>query len=261
MLVALGLALVASTASAQTRSPYLEDYTWPELKDTMASGTTTAVIMAGGIEQNGPHMALVKHNLVARHVSGQVAARLGNALAYPVIPYSMAGDPIEKTNHMRLPGTVSLTSEVFLGVVRNVATSAMSAGFKTIALMGDHGGGQSELGLVAQNLDAEWRARGIRVFYLPNTASAAAINAYLKERNIAPGGHAGVAETAQILALDEGKKYLRADRYAAMAAGPETATGAAPVPLTAVTAEMGRAFLDMKINDAVAQVRKLMTAK
>jgi creatinine amidohydrolase/Fe(II)-dependent formamide hydrolase-like protein len=227
----------------------------------MAAGTTTAVVMAGGIEQNGPHMALVKHNLVARHVSGQVAARLGNALAYPVVPYSMAGDPIEKTNHMRLPGTVSLTSEVFLGVVRNIATSAMSAGFKTIALMGDHGGGQSELGLVAQNLDAEWRARGVRVFYLPNTASAAAINAYLKERNIVPGGHAGVAETAQILALDEGKKYLRADRFAVMAAGPETATGAAPVPLTAVTAEMGRVFLDMKINDAVAQVRKLTAAK
>lgn len=260
-LIAISCLLIATTASAQTRTPYLEDYTWPELKEMMTAGTTTAVIMAGGIEQNGPHMALVKHNLVARHVSGQVAARLGNALAYPVIPYSMAGDPIEKTNHMRLPGTVSLTSDVFLGVVRNVAASAMSAGFKTIALMGDHGGGQAELGLAAQNLDAEWRARGVRVFYLPNTASAAAINAYLKERSVAPGGHAGVAETAQILALDEGKKYLRADRFAAFAAGPETATGAAPVPLTAVTVEMGRAFLDMKINDAVAQVRKLMAAK
>jgi creatinine amidohydrolase/Fe(II)-dependent formamide hydrolase-like protein len=258
---ALLIVLVATAASAQTRSPYLEDYTWPELKDALASGTTTAIIMAGGIEQNGPHMALVKHNLVARHVAGVVAMRLGNALAYPVIPFSMAGDPIEKTNHMRLPGTISLSSEVFLGLVRQVATSAMSAGFKTIALMGDHGGGQSELGLAAQNLDAEWRARGVRVLYVPNTGSAAMINAYLKERNVAPGGHAGVAETAQIMALDDGKKYLRSDKFAVTAAGPDAATGAPPVSLAPATAEMGRAFLDMKINDSVAQIRKLAAGK
>ena len=97
-----------SPALAQARSPYLEDHTWPELEALMAAGTTTAVVMAGGIEQNGPHMAFVKHNLIARHISGQVAQRLGNALAYPVIPFSMAGDPIEKNNHMRLPGTISL---------------------------------------------------------------------------------------------------------------------------------------------------------
>ena len=259
--IALLLVLTASAATAQTRSPYLEDYTWPELKDMMAAGTTTAVIMAGGIEQNGPHMAFVKHNLIARHVSGQVAQRLGNALAYPVIPFSMAGDPVEKNNHMRLPGTISLTSEVFLGVVRNLAASARSAGFKTIVLMGDHGGGQNELILVAQNLDAEWRGGGVRVFYIPQTPAANQINAWLKEKNIAAGGHAGVAETAQVLALDEGKKYLRADKYAAFAAGPETATGGAPVSLTSITTEMGRAFLDMKINEAVAQARKMMTSK
>jgi creatinine amidohydrolase/Fe(II)-dependent formamide hydrolase-like protein len=259
--MALGFVLIAAAVSAQTRSPYLEDYTWPELEDAMAAGTTTAIVMAGGIEQNGPHMALVKHNLVARHVSGQVAMRLGNALAYPVIPFSIAGDPIEKTNHMRLPGTISLSSEVFLGLVRQVATSAMSAGFKTIVLMGDHGGGQAELGLVAQNLGAEWRARGVRVLHATNAGSGASINAYLKERNVPAGGHAGVAETAQIMALDDGRKYLRPDKYAATAAGPDAATGAPPVSLAPVTAEMGRAFLDMKIDDAIAQVRKLAPAK
>ena len=256
-LVTLALVLAATAASAQTRSPYLEDYTWPELKGMLSAGTTTAVIMAGGIEQNGPHMAYVKHNLIARHVSGQVAQRLGNALAYPVIPFSMAGDPVEKNNHMRLPGTISLTSEVFLGVVRNIASSARSAGFKTIVLMGDHGGGQNELILVAQNLDAEWRAGGVRVLYVPQTAAASQITAWLKEKNIPAGGHAGVAETAQVLALDEGRRYLRPDKYAVFAAGPDAETGGAPVSLTPVTADMGRTFLDMKINDAVAQVRKL----
>ena len=252
--------LLASSVSAQTRSPYLEDYTWPELRDAIAAGTNTAVIMAGGIEQNGPHMAFVKHNLVARHVSGEVARRL-NGIAYPVIPFSPAGDPIEKTNHSRWPGTISVSSELFLGLVRQVAVTAMASGFKTIVLIGDHGGGQAELGLVAQNLDADWRAKGVRVIYASNTGSGAAINAYLKERNVVAGGHAGVAETAQILALDDKKTLIRADKYPAMAAGPEPATGAAPVNLVPATAEMGRAFLEMKVADAVAQVRKAVAPK
>jgi creatinine amidohydrolase/Fe(II)-dependent formamide hydrolase-like protein len=263
-LIACFLLLCASAVSAQTRSPYLEDLTWPELRDAIAGGATTAVIAAGGIEQNGPHMALVKHNLIARHVSGEVARRL-NGIAYPVIPFSMAGDPIEKTNHSRWPGTISISSEVFVGLVRQVAVAARAAGFKTIVLLGDHGGGtgggQGELALVAQGLDADWRGGGVRVVYASNAGSGTAATAYLKERNIAAGGHAGMAETAQVIALDEKKTLIRQDKYPVMAAGPDTATGAAPVNLAPATAEMGRAFLEMKIADTVAQVRKALPAK
>lgn len=260
LILTLTCLIGVTAASAQTRSPYLEDYTWPELRDVVAAGSNTAVIMAGGIEQNGPHMAFLKHNLIARHISGEVAKRL-NGVAYPVLPFSPAGDPIEKTNHSRWPGTISVTSELFLGLVRQVAVTAMASGFKTIVLLGDHGGGQAELVLVAQTLDADWRAKGVRVIYASNAGSGTAINAYLKERNIAPGGHAGVAETAQILALDEKKTLIRADKYGAMAAGPDSATGAAPVNLAPATAEMGRAFLEMKVADTVAQVRKAMAGK
>ena len=45
------------------------------------------------------------------HRGGQIAERMGNVVVYPVVPFSMAGDPIEKNNHMRLPGTISLQSE------------------------------------------------------------------------------------------------------------------------------------------------------
>ena len=69
-----------------------------------APGTTSAIIVAGGIEQNGPHMALIKHNLISRYLAAQIAQRLGNALVYPIVPVSIAGDPITKTGHMRLPG-------------------------------------------------------------------------------------------------------------------------------------------------------------
>jgi creatinine amidohydrolase len=259
ILIALGVLLVASIAAAQTRSVYIEEMTWPEIRDAQAAGKTSAVIVAGGIEQNGHHMALAKHNVIARYVGGQIAERLGNALVYPVVPFLMAGDPIEKTGHMRLPGTISLPSEVFLGVIRGVALSAISAGFKNVYVLGDHGGGQSELRLAAETLDADWRAKGVHVYYLTNTGAAQKVNAYLSEKKVAPGGHAGVAESAQVMFLDQAR-LIRKDKFAVAAAGPESATGTNGDPALA-TAEMGRAFLDMKAMDAVEQIRKVLATK
>lgn len=259
ILIALGIVLLASVASAQTRSVYIEELTWPEIREAQTAGKTSAVIVAGGIEQNGHHMALAKHNVIARYVGGQIAERLGNALVYPVVPFSMAGDPIEKTGHMRLPGTISLPSEVFLGVIRGVALSAISAGFKNVYVLGDHGGGQAELRLAAETLDADWRAKGVRVYYISNAGAGQKVNAYLSERKIAPGGHAGVAESAQVMFIDQ-QKLMRKDKYAAAAAGPESTTGSNGDPSLA-TVEMGKAFLDMKAMDAVEQIRKVSAAK
>jgi len=39
-IVALFAALVASVASAQTRSVFIEDLTWPEIRDAQAAGKT-----------------------------------------------------------------------------------------------------------------------------------------------------------------------------------------------------------------------------
>jgi len=162
---------------------------------------------------------------------------------------------------MRFPGTVSLTSEVYLGVVRQVAQSALAAGFKNVYLMGDHGGGQAELKLAAEGLDPDARRRNARVYYVDlATQSGQQTNAWLKERNITPGGHAAVAETAQVLALDQGGRLIHRDRFAASAAGPEPAAGMM-ADVSPATAEMGRVFLGYKVSAALGQIKTLSTQK
>jgi creatinine amidohydrolase len=262
LVTALAVLLIAPSLSAQTRSVFIEDLTSYEIRDAMAAGKTSAIIFAGGLEQNGPHMALIKHNVIARYVAGQIAERLGNALVYPIMPFSPAGDPVAKTGHMRFPGTVSISSEVFLGVMRQAAQSAAAAGFTNIFLMGDHGGGQSELRVAAESVDADWRARGVRVYYVSdvNTKAGQQINAYLKEKNIVGGGHAAVAETAQVMFLDQGKKLIHADKFAVSAAGPETVTGVGGNPAPA-TMELGRQFLEFKITAATDQMKALVAQK
>ena len=223
-LIALAVVLTASAASAQTRSVYIEELTWPEIREAQAAGKTSAVIVAGGIEQNGHHMALAKHNVIARYVGGQIAERLGNALVYPVVPFSMAGDPIEKTNTCGCRERSAFHPRYSSASFAASRLSAISAGFKNVYVLGDHGGGQSELRLAAETLDADWRGKGVRVYYISNAGAGQKVNAYLAERKIAPGGHAGVAESAQVMFLDQ-QKLMRKDKYAVAAAGPESATG------------------------------------
>ena len=259
-LLALGFVLIASVGSAQTRSVYLEDLTWPEIREAQAAGTTSAIIFAGGIEQNGPHMALIKHNVIARYLAGQIAQRLGNSVVYPIVPFAIAGDPIQKTGHMRLPGTISLSSEVYVGLMRQVALSAISAGFKNVFLMGEHGQGQNEVKVAAESLDADWRSQGARVFFVSDVNGKAnqEINAYVAERKLG-GGHAAVAETAQVMFLDEAHKWIRQDKLAVSKAGPTSETGVGDP--SGATADLGRILLDFKINDAVAQMKQLLAGK
>lgn len=254
-LVTLALAALAfaAPAAAQTRSVYTEELTWYEIRDAIAAGTTTAIIYTGGTEQNGPHMTLAKHNVIARYVAGQVAERLGNALVFPVLPFSPAGDIATRSGHMRLPGTVSLSSEVYVGVLRNIAQSAAAAGFTQVFLVADHGQGLAEVELAAQSVNAEWSARGVRVHYVPTTRANEQTNAYFKEHGITGGGHAAVAETAQVMFLDRNSTLIRRDQLAVSAKESQETTGVGGDP-TPATVEMGRQFLEYKIAAVIDRI-------
>ena len=78
------LAMFAAPLSVcAQRSVYIEDLTWPEVRQAIQSGKTSAIIYTGSTEQNGPHMAIGKHNFIARWVAGAIAIKLGDALVYP----------------------------------------------------------------------------------------------------------------------------------------------------------------------------------
>lgn len=254
------LLLAASIARAQ--SVYIEDLTWPEVRDAIAAGKTSAIIYAGSTEQNGPHLALGKHTFIAHYLAGRVAEELGDALVYPTMPFAPTGDFVLKTGHLRFPGSVSVNSEVFLGVVSQVALSAINAGFRQVYLMGDHGGGQSELKLAAENLDREWSVKGVRVRYVPDpyVKEKTQSDQYLKDHHIAADEHAGADDTSEMLFLDSAHKWVRADKLAVSDSTMEPKTGVNGDP-TKATAAMGKVFLDFKVSDAVDQIRALRNSK
>lgn len=237
-------------------SVFIEDLTSPEVRDAIAAGLATAIIYAGSTEQNGPHMALGKHNFIAHYVAGRIAEELGDALVYPTLPFAPAGDPLAKTGHMAFPGTVSLSAEVFETVVRQVAVSAIAAGFRQVYLMGDHGGGQNELRRAAESLDKEARPKGIRVHYVPDLyfKEKEQMRAYLAMRGIPFDAHAGTDDTSEIMFIDSAGKWIRRDKLAASDSTQRPRTGVDGDP-TKATPEMGGVFIGYKVANALAQIR------
>src|SRR5258708_36068227 len=106
----------------------MDALTWNERRKAVAAGHTGAILPTGGIEQNGPHMALGKHHAIVRHTAGEIARRVGQALVAPVVDYVPEGrlDPPEgDLPFPRPPGGSEATVEAML---RRAAGSAGPVG-------------------------------------------------------------------------------------------------------------------------------------
>jgi creatinine amidohydrolase len=254
----LVLLFLPSVVLAQSKSVLIEDLTWTEVRDAIAAGKTTAIYYAGSTEQNGPGLALGKHIFIAHYTAQRIAEELGNALVYPTIPYAPAGDPIKKTGHMRFPGTVSLSEDTFGAVAREVALSAIAAGFKNVALMGDHGGGQQTLKKVAEALNAEWSPKGVHVYYISDLyyKEKEQMKEYLTKRNMVIDEHAGIDDTSEVMFVDKDNKWVRKDKLA-----PDNGKMGVRGDPTQASTGLGKMFVEFKIKNAVNQIRSLTADK
>jgi len=249
---------VYGQGSSEGSSVWIDDLTWPEVQEAIAAGKRTAIIYAGSSEQNGPHMVIGKHNFIARALAQRIAEELGDALVYPVLPYAITGNALTRTGHMRFPGSVSVPPEAFFGVVRGVAQSALTAGFKVVALMGDHGGGQEELALAAKELDGEVRASGTRVLFIGDlyAKSRVQMRDILAKRGLPTDeDHAGIPDTSSLLYLETQGQWVRKDKIAL--ADPKNGVRGHPQQ---ASAELGKIYLDLKVDLAVKQIRSLLAA-
>lgn len=260
VLALCSLSFVPQAAAAA--SVFLEDQTWTELRDRIGTGTTTIIVPIGGTEQNGPAMALGKHNARVKFLAEKIAERLGNTLVAPVIAYVPEGTIDPPTAHMKFPGTITISDKIFQQMLESVARSFKHHGFKTIVLIGDHGSYQADERDVADRLNAEWSKTPVRVFaaleyyritqgaYVDRLLSAGA-------RRSEIGTHAGLADTSLMLAIDP--SLVRRDRLAAASTfgAGDGVYGGDP---TRSSAEFGQLGVDL-IVDGTTQAIRAFVAK
>lgn len=248
-------------ASLATTSPFIEDMSSPELQARIAAGTaTTVLIPIGGTEQNGPHMALGKHNVRARVLAGQIAQRLGHAVVAPVIAYVPEGSIQPPVAHMRFAGTISIPESAFEGMLEGAARSFKQHGLREVVFLGDHGGYQHSEERVAAKLNKEWardpacRVLALGAYYRVTQTDYVA---ELKRKGFSEaeiGTHAGLADTALTLAL--APELVRTD--AMTQAGKPGAqgghNGVTGDPRRA-TADLGQIGVRQIVESSVAAIR------
>jgi creatinine amidohydrolase/Fe(II)-dependent formamide hydrolase-like protein len=228
-----------------------------ELRDEIRAGKTTIIVPIGGTEQNGPHMALGKHNARAKALSERIARELGNALVAPVIAYVPEGSVEPPTAHMRFPGTITIPDKTFEQVLESAAHSFKRHGFRDVVFIGDHGGYQKALQAAAATLNREWAATPVRAhavveyYRVIETAYADA----LRKRGFTAdeiGTHAGVADTSLALALTPG--MVRSERLGNVPK-PAASDGVYGDPRRS-SAEVGQLGVDAIVAATVTAIRQ-----
>lgn len=257
-----------ANAAAASQLVEFELMTWPEVRDALAAGKTTALIYTGGVEQRGPQNANGGHNLMARGIVKAIAQKLGNAIAMPVLPITPNNASAE------MPGTIGLTPDLLEGVLERMTEQSIATGFKNVVLMGDHGGGQGEgdkniYRRVATKLNDKYSAQGIHVFYCDQVYMPA--NAAFDKEVAAEGYpqslHGGLTDTSIMMYLDQDGSYVRKKllpQAVGVPVGPDGKPEANPDPKlkNGITgdgrrssAKLGKRAFDLKVNYAVKQIQ------
>jgi creatinine amidohydrolase len=266
----LACLFIAPAAFAQAAKEPLVEFemmTWVEVKHAIhEEGKTTALVYNGGTEQRGPQNVNGGHTLMGRATVKAIALKLGNAIAAPVMPFSPNNASAD------LPGTIGLTPEIFAMVNEQVAEQLIKTGFKNVVLMGDHGGGQAQLGEVAKKLDTKYSAQGIHVVFCDEVYKKANddFDKWLAENGYPLSTHAGIPDTSEMLYLGSDKGWVRKELVASALGDPVRGRGEARDPNAKrvnngiqgdgrrSTAELGKKAFDMKVDYAVKQIRQLL---
>jgi creatinine amidohydrolase len=138
---------------AMRDSLWLEELTYMEVRDKLASGKITTVIVPnGGLEMAGPYLAVGKHNYIIATGCEAIARKLGNALCAPIVKFVPRGDIDPPTHMMRFPGTISLTEETYKAMMAEIVRSLIQHGFKHVILISDSGEKQPVLQAIAEKV-------------------------------------------------------------------------------------------------------------
>lgn len=165
---------------------WLEEMTWMDVRDAMKAGKTTVIIATGGIEPNGPWLALGKHNYVLHTNCEAIARKMGNALCAPIVKFVPEGGVEPPTGHMTTRGTLTLREATFKSLLTDLIVSLKVHGFENIILIGDSGGNQGGQRSVADSLTQIWKGAPI-VAHIQEYYDYASVAAYMKDHGVVDG--------------------------------------------------------------------------
>ncbi len=235
---------------------WIEELTMMEVRDALAEGKTTALILTGGIEENGPYLTTGKHNHVLRVMGESIARRLGDALIAPIVTLE-PGNP----DNSRSPGTVVLSRATYEAMLTDMATSLRSQGFRNVILLGDSGGNQRSMAAVADALSTAWRGDSAEIYHIPEYYNYDDVLAYQRdvlgvdEDPRLEGLHDDYYITSII--MNDDPQHVRLEQR--IEAGKASINGISIVPVEQ-TIEHGRRLIEFRTDVTVGAIGEAMAA-
>jgi creatinine amidohydrolase/Fe(II)-dependent formamide hydrolase-like protein len=240
---------------------WMEDMTWMDVRDAVKAGKRTVIISTGGIEPNGPWLALGKHQFVLRANCDAIARKLGNALCAPLVPFVPEGSIEPKSGHMLTVGTISLEEATFQALLTDIARSYKMHGFDTIILIGDSGGNQEGMKAVAEKLNAQWNAKPV-VAHIPEYYAYNTVAKLLTDSGVTKADgprdnlHDDPGITLNMLVTDPNS--VRWEQR--VKAGKATIDGVS-IADKAKSLEIGRKIVEMRATNTVAAIKKAIAER
>jgi len=166
----------------------LSDLSWEAFRDRVPSTTDAVMVPVGTLEAHGA-MPLGTDNLIPAGLAQELAPRIG-ALVAPPVSYGVTNTLLP------YPGSTTVSPATFQAYLFEAAAGLVDAGFRRVVLLNGHGGQSGEVGAVVRRLWAEKRAYSVAIEWW---GLATDISREVYGEVVT--GHAGVEETAMVLAL------------------------------------------------------------
>ncbi|MDZ7780812.1 MAG: creatininase family protein [Gemmatimonadota bacterium] len=233
---------------------WIEELTMPEVRDLLRSGTNTALILTGGIEENGPYLTTGKHNHVLRVTGEAIARKLGDALIAPIVTIE-PGNP----ENADTPGGIRYSQETYRAVLRDYAMSLKAQGFTRIFMMGDSGGNLRGMEEVASELSEKWANEDVLVAHVDEYYNYDDVLQYqidvlgVPETRYADGFHDNYYITSII--MNDDPRFVR---FEERLEADKASINGIPISPIGETLEHGRRLIDFRADATVEAIRELI---
>lgn len=157
---------------------------------------TLAILPIGATEQHGPHLPSGTDYFTVEHLAVEAARAASDSIAAVVTPALPFGS---SDHHFIFGATLSLTTETYYRVLRELVLSLVKDGFRSVFIVNGHGGNHELAQLAARDVALNEPVKVAAGSYWSIAWDAlVAAGAHLDARL---PGHAGIFETSMMLAL------------------------------------------------------------
>jgi creatinine amidohydrolase len=145
---------------------------WAELKTTdfvaLDPEKTIVILPVAATEQHGPHLPVGTDTMIAEGMIAETLRRIPSGLDILILPTQAIG---KSNEHIRSPGTLTLTAAEALSAWTSIGEAVHRAGLRKLIFVNSHGGNVDVMNIVARELRVRFQIMAVtcswRRFGLP----------------------------------------------------------------------------------------------